>query len=326
MSTELEDTFIHGATVDFLAWHEKFPVLAKGTKPSEACFSQGLDFEVELQPLTAYSETYGHSFLPKQYAIMRQPTPDDLVQRWFGNVGGDYVFMQNKEKCDLFDVVHETFPMTSIGVLGWGNVMFGSFYAGELNVGGKSLVKQYISYYEKLDGKHKAIWMCSPIVQVCGNTCAMAQAQAIARADIKHVKGFEDQMKFKVKTLAQINDILAYEQALFGKMASTKIEFSHVKTALETMYTMPTEPDRTDSDAVRSFERAASKISADRARVLTIYLQRGEETPELANTSWNLWNAFTEKVNHYDDLSPANILFGSGQKEMNNALEICSTF
>jgi len=324
MGSGIDKDFVHGATLK-PAWHNMFQTFEAGISAEEAAKRAGLLWNVSMLPISAFSDTYGWIEVPDRVALVREPTVDDPVNRTFAVVSTDFEFMQNLELVRLFNQLTDQYPIESIGTLGKGDVLFASFDAGMIEVGGKCAVQQYIGFYQKLDGLHRAKWMCTPVVQVCANTCAMAQRGAVAQADIIHKIGFTKNMEFKTHELAKLGKMLAFEQELFGNLAATHLDFNQVKAAIEAVYPTPSEPvDKTDSDAVHQWLRACAKVKSEHSSVMVEYLQTNELQPGLENTAWSLWNGFTSYENHEAGNKPESIMFGAASNRMNAALDFLS--
>jgi len=240
-------------------------------------------------------------------AIVREPVPDDPIERIFGVIGNDYVLIEPQEICEIFDNAVQT-PIQTLGSLGKGETLFMSVHLPDLDVKG-DLVENYLVLTSPYIGNASIKTMVTPKRPVCQNTLRAAARAATEVYRVTHdvnarkrlanwMAGMMGRAKQRTETLQQA----------FDMFASYSPSVRTVMNMIEDVYPYPLTPDQPDDPEVdlglssRRLEYYASTVETlDRSRqaVRELFDGRGTglEVKACSGTGWGFYNAVAEWEN-----------------------------
>ena len=170
-------------------WHGLGAQLAAPATARETIVAAGLDYEVELAPMT----TIAGIPVPQKRAVVRSDTKDVL-----GVVGGGYVPVQNSQAFDFLDAVVADGGLrfhTAGAIYGGAKVWVQcALPSRSFEVVRGDRVDAYATFQNPHDGSGRA-W-CFPTTNriVCGNTYRTASRDRSAGLGIRHTSAHDDQV------------------------------------------------------------------------------------------------------------------------------------
>lgn len=312
MSHQVESLFYCGET----PWHGLGKQLAHPPTSREAIIQAGLDWSVDLNPITVLGREY-----PDFLALTR-----NTDQRVYGIVKpGGYEVLQNSSAFEFFD------PAITAGLADYetaGSLKFGERVwilvrlkgeAGEIADG--DLVNRYLLLSNSHNGKNGIIVKFTPIRVVCNNTLQLAHQIETPFVRLVHSK------KTQVH-LETLRDAINFSNQKFDETFESyrtlaKYKLSDQK-ALEYFKKVFLNKNQQDKENVENTSRTLAKV---------IHLYHNDKTnnlPAIKNTVWSAYNAVTLFIDHFRSRSADNRVenawFGLGnttkQKAYDTALQL----
>jgi phage/plasmid-like protein (TIGR03299 family) len=297
-------------------WHREGTVLANAPTRAEAMEIAGLDFEVDLRPLTTTREvSEGDTIefeVPSHRAVVRNDRSVSL-----GVVGPSYHALQNEDAFATLDPILDAGIATieTAGALREGRDVWmqvgltltlpGVFYTGE--------VKPYLLISNNHAGERKAQVQHTARRVVCENTLNFAHAAAAEGIDRAIKVGHRRHVK--VNTVKAVADMVATLTKNFTLIAGqyealrnrflTEVQFD--RYVLDVLAPMPAKPENVASKgniAVAAWERASDRALAKRTRLVELWDNGDGHTGD--HSAWEAYNAATQSIDHDGDLWKVN--------------------
>lgn len=267
-------------------WHGLgYKFLTPPTKVEDAMQMSGLDWQVELQPLSTPSGLVAPAF-----ATVR--TSDNSI---LGVVGTRFVPLQNSEAFDVFQpLLDEGFAsFESAGSLNEGKRVWvlAKIAKPDAEVANGDLVSKYCLLSHGHDGTAAVSFGVTPVRVVCANTLALAsECQDSVLLRVVHTKNARITLE-KASELVQMVDTSVEESAkLWRKLAKKQISPSKLDAYFADFLGLA-------SDAKLASLKGKMKIRAD--RLLEIFESgRDAALKSAAKTWWDAYNAVTEFLSH----------------------------
>lgn len=311
------------------AWHELGQVFGEPISASKAYKRLG-SYEVRLAPCTADGVDLN------QQAILRNPTTDDPETRVFGTVGMDYHLISPDDFVSIWDE-RVGQPVETIGMLGYGEVMFLTTHLPTLDVKGDE-VEFYLLAKNPMTGLHAAEVMTTPLRVVCQNTLIAGEARATQKLRIVHDEHGKARMGEWLQEMYQEAESTAQVlKQMFDVLAGKKIKAKEAELLFEESYPYPNPPARNAPQRVvdQRLKWWSENVSLmDRRREGAQALFEGEgtgmDTPAAHGTLWGAYNAVVECEDYRrgkdESKIATSILFGeradSKKKALKAALEM----
>lgn len=231
-------------------------------------------------------------------AIIREATPADPVERFFGAVGPEYTLLDPLTIATIWDEV-VSLPIETIGALGKGETTFFTTKLPSFDVDGKPY-DNYLMVTSPYTGGAAIEVRETPICAVCQNTVIAAKAAAtetfrvihdqhVATRLAKWLVGLQDRAILRAEALKQTLDLFAAVQI------TSELE----KVFYDRVYPLPTLP--SDSVFLPEEERIRRKaayeatlIERERMRSYVNALFQGAMTGGSQGKAIDLYNAVTE--------------------------------
>lgn len=319
------------------AWHGLGIVLDGNYTATQAVEIAGLDYEVATHPLVA--DVHGTALETGKVAIVREPTTDDPEYRVLGIAGQNYEVLQNYDIAAILDPLSETWPVETVGALGYGEKVFMSLLVGDSDVRGDPVTEYFLLSEGKTGGDSVTI-AYTPVRVVCQNTLTLGLSSATVRSAIVHTVGVRKNLKFQVDLLARLRAARSSGLQSLRRMADIVLSPPQVDIILRTVYPDPKQsqkarlaaeiaaspaldpdldsivsegPGRDLLTAVSLQQYMTERAESFRAAAGERYAAFNDEQPSLARTGWALYNAVVELEDYRTGGSSveASAVFGS---------------
>lgn len=320
------------------AWHGLGTVFTEPLTASEAVQKAKLDYTVTKVQI----ELPGELGSINRFALVRQPTPDDLHQRLFGIVGPQYQPLSNVDIAGMIDPLSAQWPLETIGALGFGETVFMTLDAGEDNIRGDQIKKYFLVTDDKGGGKTLRIAF-TPVRVVCGNTLVLGLQTATLTVGLRHYSTAGQNLKFQVSLIQQLQIIQQQTMQNLQQLALKKIIDSQLDAILIAAYPVPKQSsasrlasevplDFLSSDLLKDVIQKSTTYQAqydtivEKQQVLRdgakdLYHKINDEFPQIAETAWAAYNAVVECEDYRKGKNvQMNTLFGSRAATKTNAL------
>jgi len=303
-------------------WHGLGTRLNEPATAAEAIDKAGLNYQVEMRPLT----TTDGLAVPQRQAVVRTDSEQVL-----GVVGNSYQPVQNFECFGFLDAVvaEGSLKYPTAGALGQGErIWMLAKLPAEIRLkDSEDVTEKYLLLHNSHDGTSALRVFFTPIRVVCANTLAMAERRNCRDGVSVAHKGD------LTSKIAEAQEILGFARQFYddaeekiNRLANYYPTRKQLDDYFRSLYP--------DSDATEN--KRASNIRQDLLRLFEA--GRGQEIPATRRTAWSAFNAVTEFVDHHRqtrgqstrDRSSARLKsawFGSGAKlkaeAWSQALDLC---
>jgi len=283
-------------------WHGKGLI---DSKPSTAVDAWGRVTPYSMRLDDLYYENVD-GLAPSGFrAIIREPIPDDPMNRVFGIVGRDYVLIDPQEICEIFDEAVKA-PVQTLGVLGRGETLFITTLLPDMNIKGDH-IETYLDVVSPYQGNAALQAMVTPVRVVCRNTLRAATSAATETYRIPHDP--LAQRRLKAWMSGMMNRAIIRTQTLsqaFEMFASYTPSVKTVGNIIEKVYSLPEAPSELEasdvdlySQRVKSYEETVRSLTRSRQAVHELFDGRGTgmDIQACKGTGWGLYNSFAEWEN-----------------------------
>jgi phage/plasmid-like protein (TIGR03299 family) len=291
-------------------WHKLGTKLDHPATAEEAIEAASLNFTVEKIPLK--TETLD---LPVQSHFATVRTDSNQV---LGMVGSRYVPIQNEQAFTTFDALvgeGEAIYHTA-GALGKGErIWLLAKLPDYIRVKGNDLVEKFLLLTNSHDGSSVVRVKLTPVRVVCENTLSLALSGVEQEVRIRHTAHASERMKEAHEILGLTNKLYEELDFIFNQMSSIRIDGRVLTDFVKKVFPdPPTNGHIHRKNPIREkvFELAHTGKGADLA----------------PDTLWNAYNAVTEYVDYYRQLSTGestrlkSIWFGSGERIKKHAFKL----
>ncbi len=263
-------------------WHGLGTPLDAPATAAEAIAAAGLDYEVQMTPMS----TCDGLPVPGRKAVVRQDTRQVL-----GVVSDRYVPVQNRQAFGFLDAVvaEGSLRYHTAGALGQGErVWLLAKLPESIRVkNGNDLVDKYLLLSNAHDGSAALRVLFSPVRVVCANTLSLAHRRGTGEGiSIMH-KG---DLQAKI---CQAQEVLGLAQHFFDAAAVIDRLAGYSPTSAQlSVYFQDLYPDPEEGKD----NGRAVKARADLQRLFEEGI--GHDQPDVKGTAWAAYNAVTEYVDH----------------------------
>lgn len=291
----------------------------------EAIIAGGLDFHVDLEPLTTPPtmgvDEKGITTLPGIACTTHKATVRRDKRVILGVVGPDYTPVQNVEAFEFFDdcLGKGIARIETVGALGeHGARIFAMAKMPEgIEVTPNDIVERYLLLTAAHDGTGAVKVLFTPIRVVCNNTLTAALRGARNVVSIKHTKHAKDNLK-KAKDLLVKNDkFWKKTQEALGFLASQQMDTGAVKEFLKNLF--PTKKIEDEDKAVilapgtvevpdngtpvvneeeAGDEEPSKRVQGIMDRIGMLFDGQATGANLAGKTKWGMLNAVTHYIDH----------------------------
>jgi phage/plasmid-like protein (TIGR03299 family) len=292
-------------------WHNLGKELADPATARETIDAAGLNFTVVKIPLSQdMKRNHPTRRTSDRWATVRADTGNVL-----GIVGDSYVPVQNSEAFTFFDhlVGMNEATYETAGALGRGaRIWILARLPGIIKVHGKDIVDKYLLLSNCHDGSSLVRIKVTPIRVVCNNTLTDA-LQGAGEVHIRHKSSAVENMKRAQAVLGLSNDLYAQLEAIFNRMALTKISDKQLLDYVKALV-----PDNEEAED-------NAKPQGIRNTFLELY-DSGQGADLARGTLWGAFNCVTEYTDHVMGDNPTtrleSIWFGRGEQLKRKAFRL----
>lgn len=325
------------------AWHKLGIQVPLGTKAVDGLAQINADYQIEKYPVQVQLPGMDAPTIdPKHFAIVRHPAGNDPEYAVLGYAGEDYQILQNRDIAQRVDLLTDTWPLETIGVLRDGATVFFVLGAGEYDIAGKDPMKNYFMVDDTRDGGTALKIAFTPVLTVCQNTETAALAQATAKINITHGQRLVQDVDLRLSLVKALSSTQQAVTASFERMAKAILTDDIVDAVLAQVYPYPVRPKKAmildevwteeEIEAVRAvydealgkqseYEYYVNRQQGFRDLAKQLFARNNDTKPWCVGSAWNLYNAVTESADHRrgSDGVPLSSLFGERAREKQRA-------
>ena len=264
-------------------WHSLGTKLEAPATAAEAITAAGLDYLVQLEPLT----TADGIPVPQRKAVVRTDTNEVL-----GVVGNSYQPVQNHQCFGFLDAVvaDEQLRYHTAGALGKGErVWMLAQLPGQIRVkNSDDVTEQFLLLSNSHDGSSALRVYFTPIRVVCANTLGMAERRSRGQGISIIHKG---DLAAKI---GEAQDILGFAKRFYDDLEAriNHLANHHPNQRQLSIYFESLYPDRENQNNGR-----AKNVRGELQRLYEDGV--GQDIPEIRHSTWAAFNAVTEYVDHH---------------------------
>ena len=293
-------------------WHDMGKELDDTLTANEAVGFAGLDYTVVIKPMAGFVDQDIDASVSDRWVTTRTDTGDVL-----GIVGEDYEPVQNRDAFSFFDtlVADGTASYETAGIIGRGERMWIlAKLPGFMSVNENDHVNKYLLLSNSHDDCRSVRVKLTPVRVVCNNTLTAA-LQGAGEVHVPHTAGGPENVKTALALLAHSNRLFGELDAVFNKMALTKITDEQLLQYVKAL--VP--DDGADADGA-----AAGRT---RESVLNLH-ESGQGAALSRGTLWGAFNCITEYTDHLMEADPStrleSIWFGRGEELKRKAFRLAA--
>jgi phage/plasmid-like protein (TIGR03299 family) len=269
-----------------------------------------LDYTVVKKPLEEVGELNHPENVGRRWATVRADTGAVL-----GIVDDSYEPLQNRDAFTFFDnlvgtdeAIYET-----AGALGRGErIWILAKLPGYIRVNRKDIVSKYLLLSNSHDGSSLVRVKLTPIRVVCNNTLSAA-LQGGGDIQIHHSVNAAEDLKQAVSLLGLTNSLYQQLDAIFNRMALTKITDKQLQDYVKAL--VPDNDEGEDNVENRGIREAFLKLH-----------ESGQGADLSRGTLWGAFNCVTEYTDHWTEGNPdtrlESIWFGRGEELKSKAFQL----
>ena len=300
------------------AWHRLGEVFTEPMSMTEAIKKANIDFHIAKHPVVVQLDN-GESIdlLPtKNFAVVREPVPDDNQHRVLSIVGKQWTPIQATDLGRMLDPVTEQYPVETIGALGHGEKIFMTLDAGDSKICGEDH-NLYFLVTDSRDGMGALQIAFTPVRVVCQNTLTAGLASAKISVRLTHTRNIESDTEWYIglfnkmtvakdeaiglmNTLANVNNITQEDanrvinSAYPDASAPRRLTLSRSITSDDVPANVWSKLMMDKKDLLEEFDKRKDRVELIRKGARERYSAFNDEFPNLARTPWAVWQAVCE--------------------------------
>lgn len=265
------------------------------------------------------------------FAVYREPTPDDDQWRSLGIVAKSYEFLQNEDLAAGIDAISKKtgWQFETAGALGKGETIFVCLKTGKHSIKGDEMD----SYFLVSDGKaaNRALKIAvTPVRVVCQNTLIMADSSEDLSITVPHTAGVESQYQFWLDMIASLEQSQESAFEDLRRMAEARISDEIAKGIF-----MDAFPEPTKNHRVRMSEKLPEKrgitpellerANAELSKDTQAYEYNLRQSQKWNEASFDLYRRFNDGAEQGGSMSPAALknLAGTAYAALQAVTELC---
>ncbi len=297
------------------AWHNLGTVFPENEQIDVTAAFERAKAMFTIEKFPCWIKAFGKSIKTDKTAVVREPLEDDPHLRILGYVSNTYQIIQNAEIAKMLNPLAEEWPVETVGVLGQGETIFVTLYAGDAEVRG-DYIKQYFLVSDTKGGGRALHIAVTPVRVVCQNTLISGLAAASIDAAVYHRPGAHQQTQFRIDLVASMRKARLETLKTFERMSLSRLVKDQIEEVLLAAY-----PEPKTTSAVRlynaltpddlgkeAFQEEFQRLAKSKDR-LDYHVERManirdlarkchdklcDEFPPIANTAWSIYNAVVE--------------------------------
>jgi phage/plasmid-like protein (TIGR03299 family) len=299
------------------AWHGLGQVFTDRPTASEALARVDMEYHIAKRPIFYQVErpdgTLDYRPVLGQVALVRDITVDDPEERVFGVVSADYGLLQNVDVARVLDGLAETWPVETVGALGYGETVFLTLEAGlkEFTAYDEALQLYYLVTDTRTGGRAMQIAF-TPVRVVCQNTLISGLSQAVVNVQLAHTKRLEDEFQFQVDLIRELEEAQANTLATFERLMGMRSTLEALQSIIDAAYPLPARPQKLApldllefaalpeevreafTETEKRWEQAVGRMQERREAARELFMKISDEYPDIGGTAWAAYNAVVE--------------------------------
>jgi len=301
MSHEVETMMYTGSE----PWHHLGKEVAGLQTSSEAIIAAGLDWDVEMVPITVGKD----SEPSKNFQAIRRVTDGKV----YAVVGKRYSPVQNRDAFQFFDsVVREKSAIyETAGSLKGGSVVWILANLGDpLSIKGEE-VRRYVTLANTHDGTGALKMFWTPIRVVCWNTLSMALSGAKDTFYARHTESIKGRVEE-----AQV--LLSMADKFYGKFRE-QAEYLSAKLLPEPQRVPLLMAAFKQPDSIR-MEDVYSPVKIQMRRAIElIEIGRGNDNPDIRGTAWQAYQGIAQFIDYEKRVKGSSLSSPLAERRLHSA-------
>jgi len=284
------------------AWHrlgEVFPAEEKITA-SQAMARADILFGIDKYPQVVKMPD-GTELETDSYAVIREPTHDDPINRVLATVGKEWTAIQAKDLGEMLDPISEKFPVETAGAIGKGEKIFITLDAGESQIAGEDHNLFWL-VSDHRDGTGALSIAFTPVRVVCQNTLISGLRSSKVSVTLKHNKSIQADVSFYLDIFNQMARTQESVVTAMNSLTTVVLEKKQVDQIVASAYPSASKPNRLRlSDGITNDDVPANvwlRILNDRKHPLEEYEKRQARVTRIRDNAYERIDAFNEGFSH----------------------------
>lgn len=300
------------------AWHGLGTVFEDAQMTAVRAIEEGgLDYAVQKHPIVIDTE-WGPLDTGK-LALVREPLADDPTPRIFATgLDKNYGLLQNRQIAEMVEDISKTWPVETVGALGYGERIFLTLRVGGTEVGGSEL-QEFLMLHEAKDGSGAINIKYTTVRVVCSNTLQMALDNGLDAVKLSHTGDVAERMKFELDLMSQLRRATDSVRETLVSLAELRITEEQASGIFKAALPEPAKPrpfrfanitpdtvdgklyirERERAEAAhKEWESTRNRRNEFREAYGELYAKLNDEFPQAAGTAWHAINAVTELADH----------------------------
>jgi phage/plasmid-like protein (TIGR03299 family) len=304
------------------AWHRIGTTFDEPLSATEAMSRAKLDYTTRKEPLL-YGNEPDATLVPNHYAIVRNPTDDDPVDRFFAVASDRYHGMQNMEIAEAVNPLTNVYPVETAGALGYGETMFLSLDAGDSSINGDP-IKRYLLLVEHKDTLGSLRLLFTPVRVVCQNTLICGLRAATVSLAIRHELGIQATLDAGVIAIAKAKEQMDNVESVLTSLTDYQMNYKEALGILDAAYPMPKKAKKVEMASDLGMHEAFVALNAKyelacehmlklRSSAFDAFVDYNSGQPH-PNTPWAMYNAIVENEDHLRETRGESLVTVIGQR------------
>ena len=284
------------------AWHGLGTVMDENLTATEAMQVANIAFPIHKWKTWAENPTDGSLIETNEWAVVREPTPDDDEYRILSLVGKEWTPLQAWELAEMLDPISKRYPVETVGALGNGEKIFFTLDAGESKIAGEDH-KLFYLVTDHRDGAGALQIAFTPVRVVCQNTLTVGLSSAKVSARLTHHQTIKADAQWYTSIFAQMMDAKDTVTATMNHLAEVgAVDKTDLTKIINAAYRDASRPRKLSlSQDITADDVPAtvwSRLLNDKAEWKKQYETRQEAVEVRRRAAWERLNVFNEEYSH----------------------------
>jgi len=266
---------------------------------TEAMQVANIAFPVAKWEMLAKNPVTGELIETNQFAVVRDPTPDDDIYRVLSTVGQQWTPLQAWELAEMLDPISKKYPVETVGALGNGEKIFFTLDAGDSLIAGEDH-RLYYLVTDHRDGAGALNIAFTPVRVVCQNTLTVGLSSAKVSASLTHHSSIKEDAQWYTALFAQMLNAKETVTATMNHLADVgRVDGDDIKRIIHSAYREASKPRKlTLSQDIKPEDVPAkvwSTLLNDKRHWVDEYEKRQAGVKVLRDAAWDRFEAFNDE-------------------------------
>ena len=280
------------------AWHGIGTVLDADLKATEAMKVAKIAFPVNKWQMWAENPDDGTLIDTSNWAVVRDPTPDDPEHRVLSVVGEQWTPLQAWELAEMLDPISEQYPVETVGALGNGEKIFFTLDAGESKIAGEDHHLYYL-VTDHRDGAGALQIAFTPVRVVCQNTLTVGLSQAKVSASLTHHSNIKADAQWYTALFSSMLNAKETVTAVMNSLSEVTVEKDDIKRIVNAAYKDASQPRKLKlSKDIKPEDVPANvwtRLLNDKKEWVEEWEKRRKRTQVLRDSAWERFDVFNQE-------------------------------